>query len=276
METIVYYNGYYSSFSDASIPLSDRSVFFGDAVYDVVLGSQRGGLYQVDLHLKRLLKNASFIGVKINEDLHKLILEISEHATSEYYSVYIQLSRVGKERNHVSSTPEKANVLVIVSEVKFSANDDPISAITCEDKRYSFCNIKTTNLLPAVLASQMARACGADEAIFIRDGFVTEGAKSNCFIIYDNLLITHPKDSHILPGITRDNLIGVASFAGLEIKEEKYTRNDLFSADEILITSTTKFAKRVSHLDGIKVGMKNEKTAIRLQKLLRSDFEIMN
>lgn len=276
METIVYYNGKYSSFTDALIPLSDRSIFFGDAVYDVIIGKLQGGLYQLDLHLKRLYDNASFIGIKPNEDIRKLVLEASMRATSEYYSVYIQLSRLGAERNHVSNTPEKANILIIISEVQLHDTNTPISAITCEDKRYALCNIKTTNLLPAILASHRARGCGADEAIFIRDGFVTEGAKSNCFIINDNLIITRPKDSYILPGITRENLIRTATLAGFKIREEKFTKKDLFSADEILITSTTKFVKRINLLDGAKVGMKNEKTAKCLQELLENDFKKMN
>lgn len=273
METLVYYNGRYTTFREASIPLSDRSVFFGDAVYDVILGRKKGGLYQPELHVERLLRNAEFINFKIGEELYDIVREIAGYADAEYYSIYIQLSRCGGERNHISNTPKSANLLIILSEAVLPDINAPVSAIVCEDKRYSFCNIKTTNLLPAVLASQKAQNYGADEAIFIRDGIVTEGAKSNVFIIYDNTLITHPKDCHILPGITRENLIRTGRLLGLKIKEEKFSKSDLFGADEILITSTTKFVRRVSALDGLKVGMKSKDIYTYLSKNLIDEFK---
>lgn len=273
METLVYYNGKYSTFNEALIPLSDRSVFFGDAVYDVILGRSNIGLFQAERHIERLLGNAEFMGFEIKTDLYSLIREIAGYADTEYYSVYIQLSRRGGERNHISNTPKSTNFLIVLSEAFLPDISTPVSAVTCEDKRYSFCNIKTTNLLPAVLASQMAHNSGADETIFIRDGIVTEGAKSNVFIINDNFLITHPKDSCILPGITRENLIRSAELFGLKIKEEKFTKSDLFSADEILVTSTTKFARRVSSLDGFDVGMKAQEIYTNLAMDLQKEFK---
>ncbi len=272
METLVYYNGKYSTFKEASIPLSDRSVFFGDAVYDVILGRKNGGLYQSELHIDRLLRNADFMGLEVTPELHSIVREIAGYAVADYYSIYIQLSRFGGERNHISNTPKSANLLIVLSEAVLPGINTPVSAIVCEDKRYSFCDIKTTNLLPAVLASQKAHNCGADEAIFIREGIVTEGAKSNVFIIYDNTLITHPKDCHILPGITRENLIRSGRLLGLKIKEEKFNKSDLFGADEILITSTTKFVRRVNILDGLNVGMKSKDIYTNLSKKLIDEF----
>lgn len=274
MDTLVYYNGVYSSFWDASIPLTDRSIFFGDAVYDVVLGTRYGGLYQLDRHIKRLTDNASFMGFDLKEDIQALAEGIAKMADAEFYSLYIQLSRVGRERNHTSATPERSNVLIVLSEAALPDPKIPVSAITCEDKRYSLCNIKTVNLLPSVLASEKAEKMGADEAIFIRNKIVTEGAKTNVFIINDNVLTTHPSDHCILPGITRENLIIAAKQLGLSINEEKFTKHDLFSADEILITSTTKFVRRVHLLDGTEVGMKNGEIYAKLSRSLRDDFEL--
>ena len=272
MEALVYYNGSYSTWSEAKIPISDRSIFFGDAVYDVILGSKKGGLYQIDEHLQRLTENAQRIGISIPTGLIHTASCLSALAACDVFSLYIQLSRASCERRHDPDVNSRVNTLMLLSEAEVPAADAEYTAITAEDVRYAMCDVKTTNLLPAVLASANAVSAGADEAIFVRGGVVTEGAKTNLFIIKDNILLTHPLGRYILPGIMRANVIKKCAAQGIPVREIPFTLREMMSADEIFLTSTTKFTKIISEIDGASVGGKARELAVRLGMLLRKDF----
>lgn len=271
MKLSAYYNGVYSDAKEVKVGLDDRSVFFGDGVYDVIFGAH-AKTYQLYEHLRRLRKNASAVGLSFCEEIPHIVGKLAEMSEYEFYSVYVQLSRSSAERTHAPDVPEKTNVLITLTEAHATEISAPVRAITKEDIRYRMCDVKTLNLLPAVLASIEAKNAGCDEAIFIRDGFVTEGAKSNVFILKDNMLITHPLTRDILPGITRQNLIRLAKDIGIPCIEEKFPYNSLFDADEIIITSTTKFARRVEMIDGIKCGCKAREVFSNLERNMHRDM----
>jgi D-alanine transaminase len=137
------------------------------------------------------------------------------------------------------------------------------------------CNVKTLNLLPAVLASKKAEESGCDEAVFIRDGIVTECAHSNIFTVKDGIVYTHPKGPHILPGITRKRVLYFCEQLGIECHEKKFTKSELLTADEILVTSTTKLCVRADEIDKSGVGHKNRRSSIAAEliiKALEEDF----
>ena len=147
---------------------------------------------------------------------------------------------------------------------------EKMCAVTCADNRYNLCNIKTLNLLPSVLAAQLATECNCEEAIFHRDGIVTECSHSNVSILKDKVLITHPATSHILPGVTRAHLIAAALKNNIKVVEKKYTVKEMLEADEIIITSSSKMARGVKEIDKIKVGGRDERTLA----ILRDDLYI--
>ena len=125
-----------------------------------------------------------------------------------------------------------------------------VAAITLEDIRWKNCHIKAIALLPNVLLRQQAVDSGAVESILIRDGFATEGAASNLFIVKEGKLITPPKGPLLLPGITRDLVLELAYENGILCAEQAISEQELHSADEVMLTSSTREILPVTELDG--------------------------
>ena len=189
------------------------------------------------------------------------------------YFFYIQLSRCALERAHAYPDEQKTALLITVSPFVLAAPEKRLKLITAEDKRYGFCDVKTVNLLPAVLASHRAASVGCDEAIFVRDGVVTECAHSNIAILKDGVIITHPDSPKILPGIAKKRLLAVAANEGIEVCERPFSVEELFSADEVLVTSTTKICLAACEINGSSVGGKDGKILKLLQEKLFSEYK---
>ena len=253
MSALAYYNGEVTDLGKVRIPLSDRSVFFGDGVYEVMLAG-KVKIYQQEQHLKRLRQGAERLGIPVPCDLEATINRMVRLSRFEKCSVYAQLSRSSDTRIHAPERENDPNLLITVSEIELQHTHVPILAKTADDVRYRMCNVKTLNLLPSVLASISAAKNGCDEAIFVRDGIVTEGAKSNLFIAKNGILYTHPNSSFILPGLTRENVLRLAREIGVECREERFGTDYLYSADEVFITSTTKLLRQVREIDGKTIG----------------------
>ena len=273
MGDLAYYDGVISDYSEARISLSDRSVFFGDGVYDVML-CRGGKCYQSEEHLRRLSGNAEAIGLTPSitaEELCSLTEELCFR--SGYYEcvVYAQLARRADRRVHGTGGSLSPALLITVTEYGGYV-ERPLRLISLADLRHRMCHVKTLNLLPAVLAVQSAEACGCDEAVLLRDGIVTEGARSNVSILKDNCLYTHPTDNLILPGIMRANLLRACRGVGIPVRECEFGYGELIGADEVLVTSTTKFIRRVSEIDGTRVKMADEEAFSALKEALLCDY----
>lgn len=276
MSSFAYYNGRFDKKDKITLPLTDRSIYFGDAVYDVAIGCYDRILWE-DEHINRLLHNAEKLGINHNfsrEFISSLLREIAIKSMTASYMVYIQISRSWETRKH-SATDCRANMLITIDPYEPDLYSPPMKLMTMEDKRYDYCDVKTTNLIPAVLASTEAEIKGYDEAIFIRDGFVTECSKSNISILKQGRIFTHPKSSHILPGITREHLLQVCKEMNIPIDETPFDKNELFSADEIIVTSSTKLCRSVSEIDGIAVGGRSTDMFNKIRtRMNKSYFEI--
>ncbi len=258
MNSYAYYNGKFGKRDEINIPLSDRSIFFGDAIYDAAIGSFDRILWE-DEHIERFLSNAQKIGINhsyTKRFLSDLLREIGVKSMIKSYFIYFQLSRNSSNRTH-SANGCDSNLLITVTPIKITPHYSGLKMITTDDKRYGFCNIKTVNLLPAVLSATDAENKGCDEAVFIKNGYVTECTKSNISIIKQGRVVSHPKTNDILPGIAREHLMLCCESLGIEFEERKFTKKDLIDADEILVTSTTKLCQCAEMIDGISVGGKN-------------------
>jgi len=130
----------------------------------------------------------------------------------------------------------------------------PVSAITCDDIRWHYCDIKAIDLLPNVMLRQRAADGGAYEAILLRDDRLTEGAASNVFIATGGIVKTPPKSHALLPGITRDVLVELLPAAGIPCVETEVPRAELMGAEEIWLTSSVREILPVTVLDGHPVG----------------------
>ena len=268
-----YYNGRFDKKENIAIPLTDRSIYFGDAVYDVAIGCYDRILWE-DEHINRLLYGAKKLGIKHSytfEFISSLLREIAVKSMIESYIIYIQLSRSYESRKH-SAIDCDANLLITIDPFRPNIYSPPMKLMTYEDKRYDFCDIKTTNLIPAVLASTEAEMRGYDEALFVRQGVVTECSKSNISILSQGRLVTHPKSSHILPGITREHLLLTCRELKIPVLEETFTINDLFIADEIIVTSSTKLCRSVSHINDVTVGGRDSNTFDKIRSRLNMEY----
>ena len=251
MKEYAYYNGIFTPYDACCIPISDRSIFFGDAVYDVVIG-RNGVPYQLDAHIERLMKNARRIGLvnmPKNDELKAVASEIIGLSESDIFTLYMQLSGNGARRSHTRSTGE-VNVLMTVTEAEIPRELGYVSAITKADERHGYCDVKTTNLFPAVLSVADAELQGADTAIFHKGGLVTECSAANISILKNGELITHPLDNTILPGISQENMKRTCGNIGVKVTVRTFTAEEMLSADAVLVTSTTKLVKICNRIDG--------------------------
>ena len=270
---IAYYNGRFGSYDETCLSLSDRALFFGDGIYDAAVG-KGGKIFLLDEHNERLYNNAKRLGILppvSKEELNRILLEAIRLSGLSEYFVYLQFSRCKARRTH-SACGAKTSLLVTVTEWIPPLPENRLSLITTPDLRYEYCDIKTVNLLPAVMASTLAEERGADEAVFHRGDTVTECAHSNISILKDRTLITHPTGPHILPGITRRHLINAARKLGIKVEERPFTLTELFSADEVIVSSTTKLILTAKSIDGIAVGGGDGATFSLLWAAVCEDF----
>ncbi len=273
MEGLAYYNGKTAKCDDITIPLTDRLIYFGDGIYDVIAGHS-GKLFLPMEHIDRLFFGMNTLHIKpplSKDELQKLIQSMIKLSGYDSYIVYISVSRNAAERVHSYLECDRSNLLIIIRRFKFR-DSGSLKLIITEDKRYSYCNIKTINLLPSVLAATKAQEHGCDEAIFIRDGKITECSHSNIFIIKDESIITHPNSNLILPGIIRNYLIKIAAETNVNIAERAFTKTELFEADEIIVTSTTKLIQRASSINGISVGGKAVELFDKLKQIMLNSY----
>lgn len=273
MASYAYYNGSFGKKEDIKIPLSDRSIFFGDAIYDVAIGVYDRILWE-DEHIERFLSNAKklgFVHTYSKRSLSQLLREIAVRSMLKCYMIYFQLSRDNPTRNH-SAVGSRTNMLITIEPITIEEYPKPMKLFTTPDLRYRYCRLKTTNLLPSVISATEAEARGCDEAIFTNKAFVTECTKSNILMIKHGSIITPPIASNILPGIVRSHVFKICHRFGIECKEKICTKTDLFSADEILITSTTKMCKTACEIDSIPVGGRNNNLVSLIQKELYKEF----
>ena len=268
-----YYNGIYSRIEDVRIPLSDRSVYFGDGVYDAMIG-EGGKVYLEEEHLTRLYFNAEAIGLavpKTKEELSEIIREVIAECGFPYF-IYVQLSRRSATRKHACTDCEMANLLVTATPFDLPSPEKKLSLTFADDVRYKICNVKTLNLLPAVLASTEAERMGYDETVFVKDGFITECAHSNISIIKNGTLITHPNSPFILPGITKAWLLKRAKKLGIPVSERPFTKEELLSSNSVLITSTSKLVLEAKTIDGYALECGKNNAAITLIQAAFSDY----
>ena len=273
MSSYAYFNGKFGKKEDIAIPLSDRSIYFGDAIYEVAIGCYDRIMWEAD-HLERLMKSCERAKIDHNYDkkhLSSLLREIAVRSMLESYLIYLQISRDMPVRKH-SAEGSKANLLVTIEPIEIPEKEEAMKLITFPDLRYSYCDIKATNLLPAVLASTEAEKRGYDEAIFIKENNITEGAKSNILIIKQGRVITPPLSRQILPGITRAHLLAICKEENIPSEEREISLDELYTADEVLVTSTTKLCRRASLVNFTSVGGKDPELADLLRRRLYQDY----
>jgi D-alanine transaminase len=255
-----YLNGVFLPLDQAQIPVLDRGFLFGDGVYEVI-PVYGGKLFRLDHHLRRLQNSldAVRIGNPLADAEWKAMLSELVNAPQEQdRSIYLQVTRgVAPQRDHAFpvATPPTVFAMCTPGQPAREIDSEPgIAAITLADIRWQYCNIKAITLLPNILLRQQAIEANAAEAILIRDGCAVEGAASNVFAVRDGVVTTPPNSAALLPGVTRDLVLELAQANDTPCREADIPVEDLFRADEVWLTSSTREISPVIRLDDRTVG----------------------
>jgi D-alanine transaminase len=213
-------------------------------------------MFRLAHHLKRLRNSLEAVHIEhplSDDDWETMLNELVSRNKEPDQAIYLQVTRgVAEKRDHAFPPDCKPTLFAMSTPMAPSADIDSITgtkAITLPDIRWKLCNIKAITLLPNVVLRQQAIDADAAEAILIKDGYAVEGAASNVFIVKNGLLITPPNGPTLLPGITRDLVIELAANHAIPFREADITEADLFSADEIWLTSSTREISPVTLLD---------------------------
>ena len=281
MPNLSYVDGNYYNHADSKIHINDRGYHFGDAVYEVILFNE-GVFYDFDAHINRLFNSLKSIEIEFSftkKTIELIVKNLIRLNRVTFGSVYIQVSRGIAERNHTYDNLKIKPVLTIITSKKHNTTNADIKcvkAVTIRDNRWSRPDIKTTQLLPNVLAKTMANKEGAYESIFIDDkGYVTEGSSSNIWIInYKNEIITRNIDGKILSGITRKTVAEFAKLNDLKVIEKKFSKEDMIKAKEVFLTSASSFVTPINEIDEVKINNGEVgQLSVKLKKLYFKNFE---
>jgi D-alanine transaminase len=252
----VYLNGEYLPLAKAKVSVLDRGFLFGDGIYEVI-PVYNGQFFRFKDHLDRLDNSLRSIrlGLSYSEDRWQEILRPLLTGKQDQY-IYLQITRgVAPKRDHAFPVDIRPTVFAMCSDIQpFNAREQGVRAVTLDDSRWDLCNVKATTLLANILLRQQAVEQGCAEAILVKNGYVTEGAASNLFVVVDGELMTPPNGANILPGITRDVIIELAQQNNISVKEDIIALEALQVGSEIWVTSSTREIIPVVELDGIPVG----------------------
>lgn len=272
MVNVGYYNGEIAPLEELKIPVLDRAVYFGDGCYDASTFANNHIFGKKD-HFDRFYNSCRLLDIPFAmsyEELEAELQKVIDAFDGDHGFIYWQVSRgTGLRAHQYTQLGLKPNLMAMACPCELTPMSAKYKLISLEDKRFYFCNIKTLNLLPSVLAYDEAIEAGCEENVFYRPEFgkkrVTECAHSNILMIKDGCLIAPPRDNLILPGITLKHLLMLAQRNGIPTKETPFTLEELADADEIIVSSSGSLCTPACELDGKPVGGKDPKTLKTLQ-----------
>jgi D-alanine transaminase len=257
----VYLNGAYLPDAEAKVSVLDRGFIFGDGVYEVwrVVDGQ---LFENSRHNRRLKSGLKTVEIALPDKEVDALSSVADvllrenGLTSGEGTFYVEITRGAAPRTHAyPPAGTKPTVLAMVSrfEVPHAMREAGAKAIIEDDVRWMRCDVKTVQLLPNCMAKQKASVAGAMEAIFIRDGIVTEGTHTSLFAVKDGTLRTHPLGPFILPSITRELILEIAREQKVPVSEKPFTKTELFAMDEVFVSGTTTDVTPIVDIDGKKI-----------------------
>jgi D-alanine transaminase len=246
---MLYLNGTFMPLSEGQVQVEDRGFQLGDGIYEVIK-VMNGRLVWLDDHLARLTRNLAEVSLAeaiFGHPLAEVLPELVVRSKVEHGSVYVQVTRGFAPREFVFPQPPHPTVLAYARSKPAPRVEEILAGTVLhpvEDLRWARCDIKSTNLLAAVLAKEEARNAGADEALFMGpDGLVREGGSSNVFAFLGGVIRTHPLNNRILGGITRKHVLEIARQKGYVVEERAFILDEVLDAPapcEVFTAATTK------------------------------------
>jgi len=262
-----YLNGEFTTLPNAKISVMDRGFIFGDGVYEVV-PAYAGLLFRFDQHMARLDRSLAELRIK-NPLTHAQWRGVAEQLMATYAAakglpaqaldqlIYIQITRGVAMRDHVMPADIAPTVFVMTNTMKLpteAMRSQGVACVTADDFRWEKAHIKSTSLLGAVFARQISFDVGAMETIMFRNGFLSEAAASNVWIVKDGKVLGTPKDNLVLEGIRYGLIEEICRNRGVAFELRRVSREEVAHADEIFLSSATKEVLPVTSLDGKPVG----------------------
>lgn len=261
-------------------PFEERGLQFGDGIYEVIR-IYNGTYYLLEEHVNRLFRSAHAIKIELpftKKEVTNLLYDLlKKNDMKTDGKVYLQATRGSAPREHTFPKGVPANVYAYLQDLPRNLENltNGVSAITQHDSRWDNCYIKSLNLLPNVLAKQAAKEHGSYEAILHKDGIVTECSSSNIYLVKDGKIYTHPATKSILHGCVRISVEKFARELSIPFVEEPFTLNDIDTADELFVSSSTSEALPVIAVDDSQVGNgKPGEITNLLQRAYESDANI--
>jgi D-alanine transaminase len=274
MTELIWLNGKTIPISEARISPEDRGFQFADGVYEVIR-LYAGKPFTLEEHLARLEKSAAGIQLAVPLTRTAIKSEIEKFIPGTGVGdgmIYLQLTRGHAPRNHLFPQTPGSTLLFYarpLDALPAVADTPRVKLVAVADERWKRCWIKSIALLPNVLAKNAAISAGADEAVFVEDGMITECSASNFFVVIKGKLVTHPVGPKVLPGITRAVLLDCAKEIGIGFEERPLRLEEARKAEELFITSTTREISPVAAWDGKAVGT-GKTVTIRLHHALKN------
>ncbi|APW40429.1 D-amino acid aminotransferase [Rhodoferax koreense] len=262
-----YLNGAYTPLNEAKISVMDRGFIFGDGLYEVV-PVYGGRLFRFADHMARLerslkeMRIANPMGRDAWEAIARRLIQAQAEAigadvASLHQLVYIQITRGVAMRDHVMPDNIAPTVFVMANTVKIPTEAQRAKGVACvsaDDFRWEKAHIKATSLLGAVFSRQISFDAGAVETVMFRNGFLSEAASSNVWLVKDGAVIGVPKDNLVLEGIRFGLIEELCRATGIPFSLRRVSREEVLAADELLLSSATKEVLPIATLDGVPVG----------------------
>jgi D-alanine transaminase len=256
---MVFLNGRFLPLEDAKVPVLDRGFIFGDGVYELVPVYSRVA-FRLDEHLARLERSLAETRIRnpySRAQWRDIIYRLVDGQPFEDQGIYFQVTRGVAKRDHAFPKDAEPTVFMMSNPLVTPPKEvvqKGASAVSAQDNRWLRCDIKSISLIGNCLLRQISTEAGAAETILFRDGKLTEASASNVFVVKRGVILSPPKSSLILPGITYDVVIELARAGGLPLELREVAEAEVRGADEIWVTSSSKEVLPIVALDGAKVG----------------------
>lgn len=247
--------------AEAKVSVFDHGFLYGDGVYET-MRSYDSVIFMLDEHFERLYRSASMVGLTIPKKIDEIKVAIYETLDGNALkNAYIRLT-ISRGYGPIGLDPdlcEKPTFVIIAQEMKDYPRDyyeHGIKTIISDTRRNLAeainPRIKSLNFLNNILAKTEAKKKDAYEAIMLNaSGHLAEGTISNLFFYKDNVIHTPSIDCGILDGITRKVALDIAVREGFMINEGKFTKKDIYAAEEVFITNTTIEVMPVKQVDDV-------------------------
>jgi branched-chain amino acid aminotransferase len=263
-EQLIFLNGEFVTKENAKISVYDHGFLYGDGIFEGIR-VYSGNIFRMKEHMDRLYRSAKSILLTMpytEDELTDIIVATVEKNAYEDAYIRVVISRGVGDLGLDPYNCKKANVVVIVEPLSIFPKElyetglDIVTVATRRNRPDVLSpKVKSLNYLNNVLVRIEARLANVSEALMLNDqGYVAEGSADNVFIIKDKCFYTPPGYVGALEGITRNAVMEIARELGYEVKEEPFTRHDVYTADEVFLTGTAAEVIAVVKVDGRTIG----------------------